>query len=190
MNQLFILSKPEAPWDDYGDILYQGMAGLEGGQLLLERTGPFIPPLSFPWSVVVTDAIRTALEPCGFTGYEFRAVVKHRIVRLDWHLWNREAEEPHEYPDSGEPEDYILAREHDPQLADSLGPLWELAMPEIPGLQTPGSATVNLAKYGGQDICQDHRWGYKYVSARFKCWLEENVGEWVRFQEAPILSEE
>lgn len=188
MSQLFVLRRPESPWGDYGDILYHGMASLKGGRLLLERTGPFVPPIFFPGlAVVVTHAIKVALEPCGFTGFEFCEVVKHRIVRLDWHLWSRETDQPPKYPAGGEPENYILGRKHNPQLAESLGPLWELTVPETPGLQISGGATIDITKYGGQDFCQGRRWGYQYVSARLKSWLESNVGEWVRFDEAPVL---
>jgi hypothetical protein len=42
---------PLTPWGDYGNILQHGMTahlGRVGGLLSLERTGPYMPPITFP----------------------------------------------------------------------------------------------------------------------------------------------
>src|SRR5439155_24383330 len=83
-----------APWEDYGQILTHGMSAHLGrdarGTIQLERTGPFVPPISFPGigDVLVTDAVKKQLEASGLSGFSFRAVRLARIVRLDWHLWD------------------------------------------------------------------------------------------------------
>jgi hypothetical protein len=180
MIELFVLRKPISPWGDYGDILQHGMASLNDGRLVLQRTGPFVPPISFPTpGVVVTDSLKRALEPCAFTGFQFREVIKERIVRLEWHRWSKATDAPQVYPASGEPEDYLIDQQHDADLAESLGPLWQLTIPETPGLQIEGSALVDLTKYHGQDLVQGNLWGYRYVSRRLRSWLESNAGEWV-----------
>src|SRR5438105_2367736 len=68
-----IIEGGEVPWGDYGSILTHGMtAHLErrGSQLQLERTGPFIPPISFPGinDIVVTTEMRDAMQRAGFRG--------------------------------------------------------------------------------------------------------------------------
>ena len=119
-------------WGDYGAILFHGMAWLEeggDGLLQLERTGPFVPPITVPSSaaVVVTDAFRGQLESALFRGLAFRPVVKRKVVRVDWHEWDRTYPHPERYPAGGEPENYILRRKDRPPLHDAVGPLWQLA---------------------------------------------------------------
>lgn len=135
---MYVLDKTEAPWGDYGDILVHGMSlhlGRAAGRIQLERTGPFMPPVTLPGvgDVIVTDAVRQALER-EVPGLVFRPVVKARIVRIDWHTWDRTVEEPPEYPSTGDPEDYLLERPHDPALADQVGPLWELVPAVVPSI--------------------------------------------------------
>src|SRR5262249_4504338 len=57
----YLMSPPESPWGDYCEILVQGMSThlpRKNGLIQLERTGPFVPPISFPGiaDVVVTDS--------------------------------------------------------------------------------------------------------------------------------------
>jgi hypothetical protein len=58
-------------------------------------------------------------------------------------------------------------------------------VPEIPGLQGSNGKVV-LSRYDGQDLCRGSQWGYNFVSARMKAWLEANVAEWVRFEPAVV----
>ena len=189
MTELYILKSADAPWGDYGSILTNGIASLnDDGTLELERTGPFIPPVSFPWpNIALTQDAKTKVQGAGFSGCGFRKLIKKRIVKLDWHLWDQTGEDPVQYPKSGEPEDYLSEREHDPALADALGVLWELVVSETPGLQIEGGSTVNLAKYNGNDICQGSRWGYTYVSSAFRQWMESEFSEWTHFEEATLI---
>src|SRR5919197_1481155 len=109
-----ILSEAPHPWGDYGDILAQGMAGESArapdGGLELERTGPFVPPITFPAMsvIVVTDEFRSQLEQSGLSGSPLRRVQKSGFVRLNWHQWNQSGPAPPVFPDSGEPEDYVF----------------------------------------------------------------------------------
>ena len=187
MTELFVLRPTISPWGDYGEILQHGIANIVDGRLALERTGPFVPAISFPPpGIVVTDATKQALALCRFTGLEFNEVVKRRIVRVDWHQWNADNDAPAVYPDGGEPENYVHGQRHDAALADTLGALWEVSMRESPGLQIEGSSEIDLAHYGGQDLVQGSRWGYKYVTPRLRAWLESNVGDWVRFERCKV----
>lgn len=98
-----------SPWGSYGSILAHGMTThlprRSDGHLALERTGPFIPDVTKPDSILVTERMRIAIEKAAFTGVHFTSVHKTRIVRYEWSHWDLEAQEPREYPESGEPED-------------------------------------------------------------------------------------
>src|SRR5258708_4824998 len=95
-------------WGDYGHILQHGMAGHRprgDGRLALERTGPYIPPITLPGigEVVVTSAARQLLESSELTGFSFQPVDKVLTVELHWEDWDLSADEPPHFPDSGEP---------------------------------------------------------------------------------------
>lgn len=78
-TKIYRLERPELPWGDYGDILAHGMATQCDDTLELERTGPYVPPISQPWDfVVVTDAFLPTLQASGLTGYDIRQVVKKK----------------------------------------------------------------------------------------------------------------
>jgi hypothetical protein len=189
-----ILEPPEAPWGDYGHILVHGMAShLDStldGVVQLERTGPYIPPISFPgFAIVVTDECRKQFEASRLNGVAFRPVHLARIVDLPWHTWDRAAEEPAEYPDSGEPEDYVLERNHAPQLAEAMNPLWELAIAEAadverePADQWNDRIYLKTATWTGVDIFGARGVGYFYVSDDAQAWLTRTLPEHVAFRE-------
>lgn len=123
-------------WGDYGDILQHGMTAhlaREDGMLCLERTGPYMPPVTFPGlgDVLLRAEAKRSLETIAFEGVSCRPVVLKRIVELHWEDWNLSSPEPAEYPEGGEPEGYILDRPHDQQAADALGGVWELIAPQV-----------------------------------------------------------
>lgn len=182
---MYVLGKPESPWGDYGDILIHGMSmhlPRVEGRIQLERTGPFLPPITQPGHVVLADAVRRSLEQA-FPGLSFQTVIKTRIVRLDWHTWDRAADEPAEYPSTGEPEDYLLERPHDPDLAERLGPLWELVPSVVPAIQQ--GDRFNRAAYGGQDLVRATLdAGYQFVSPRLMEALSSHGAGWLSFRPA------
>lgn len=182
---LFVLQSPHTPgWGDYSDILIAGLAfdrDPENGMLQLERTGPFIPPITLPdANVVVTEGFKTQLEDSGLSGLDFWPVFKKRIVHLEWERWDLSADEPKEYPKSGEPEDYILRRKHSPQIAELMGALWELRL-EYHAELIPYRG---LSNWDGTDWFRAIDMGGVLVSSRAKEWLERCVPEWVSFREA------
>jgi hypothetical protein len=184
------------PWGDYGDILLTGMVchrERENGLLQLERTGPFVPPIAVEWEIVVTGTFRAALQASALSGLTFRPVVKRHIVLLDWRAWDTSAAEPPEYPASFEPEDYILAKPHDPAVAARLGELWELVLGEHATTgrehRGPGRWDEEIylvgASWDGSDWFRAAGVRTIYVSQTAKDWLEATVPEWVRLEEAP-----
>jgi hypothetical protein len=196
MEKFYYLDrKRRHPWGDYHDILMHGMSchlGRDGGLIQLERTGPFVPPISFPGigDIVVTDEFRRRLETSGLAGLRFAKVIKKLIVRSDWHTWDQTAGQPPQFPDSGEPEDYVLEQPHSTAAAQAMGELWELVL-------NP-SARVYRAKrictredifllpdsWQGEDLFKAQGVGSIYASEQAKDWLEEHVGDYVALQEA------
>lgn len=192
----YLLHRPDVPWEDYGDVLVAGLTERlprRDGQLQLERVGPYVPSITVAGdNVVVTDALRQRLEESGLTGFVFRPVHKARIVYLDWVGWNRAAELPPALPDSGDPDDYILQRPHDPALAEAMGALWELVAEEGGELEkvsvgpNPWQARLylKLDSWDGCDFFRPVGYGFTYVSARARAWLADQPDAWVSLRPA------
>ncbi len=199
--ELFLLRKV-SPWGDYGDVLVSGLAARSqpSGELLLDRTGPFVPPISFPYGagfgecVVVTDAFRRDLENATFGSLAFRPVTKNRIVRLpfDWQRWDRNAEKPLVRPPGGEPEGYLSESPHSPTVADAMPVLWELLPPVLPcaieqeesvdSKHSPPRLLVSAGvEYHG--LFRDReRWFNVVVDEPTRRWFEQRVADWVSFE--------
>lgn len=121
-------------WGDYGHILIAGIAVRRGknrhdrdAPLLLQRTGPFAPSVTLPGTknIVITDNCRGRIA-IDRPEVEFRPVVKQRIVFSCWENWDWEEDEPEEYPEEGEPENYIMNQPHSDEAAAEMGDMWEL----------------------------------------------------------------
>lgn len=192
-------------WGDYGDVLVSGYVSRheETGELALDRGGPFVPPISFPYGagfgkrLVVTDAFRRDLEGAAFGPLLFRPVNKNRIVKLafDWQHWDRRAETPRVRPPGGEPDNYILSKPHAPALAAKMPDLWELLPPVLPcsirreetaGLSSPPRHLFlsSGAEYRG--LFRDRQdWFGVVVDDPTRRWFEQHVPDWVIFE--PLL---
>lgn len=182
-------------WGDYGDILQNGMSMHRrrvNGRISLERTGPFIPPLTNPAALLLTSEAKAGLESSGLTGFEFLPVEKVHIVELQWEKWNLQAVEPAEYPESGEPEDYILARPHDPTIAKLLGDIWELTStstvtiirPEVGNDYT--DLVVDTSTWNGHDVIRSDGYGSLLFSNRARQWFSERWDAYVSFDPFPL----
>jgi hypothetical protein len=129
-------------WGDYGDILQHGMTGhspRKDGRLALERTGPYIPPITLPGigGVVLTSSAKQLLECSGLTGFSFRPVEKALTVELRWENWDLNGEEPEYLPESGEPEDYVLGQPNSPTASAALRDPWEVFVPATATILRP-----------------------------------------------------
>jgi len=189
--RFFALQSSFIPWGDYGHVLQDGIAtrSKRTGLLQVQRTGPFVPPISLPFmTVVVTADLKTRLGESGLVGAVFQQAVKEHIVHLEWEKWDRNADEPAEYPETGEPEDYILARPHSPETAAHMPALWELCLKNgaeggREGDRFDPTLYIVGSSWDGSDFFTAHGLGYRFVSERAKEWLEREVGQWVSFQE-------
>jgi hypothetical protein len=125
--------------------------------------------VSFPGisDIVLTDVAKNKLSAL-IPQLVFRPVRKTRIVRLDWLEWNASAPEPPFYPESGEPEDYVLAHESDEVLAAEVGAMWEL-VPEIDAEIQAQGGRVALSKYRGQHLVRANAMGgYNFASSALR----------------------
>ena len=210
----FYIVEDRDPWGDYGQMLISGMSEhleRKDGLVQLERTGPYVPPISKSGlhNVIATDALRKKLEASGLAPLEFREVLKTRIVELHWEKWDLMAEEPPqelwevwdystEKPQKklvGEPEEFILQRPHNPRIAEEIGPLWEVVLPEGAMLVSSSFGKYELiaSSWKGHDFFYGRLKGslpqfglIVVASEKGKKWLEE-IGEgWLKFESIPV----
>jgi hypothetical protein len=184
MSAYYELQSGAAPWGDYGDILWNGFTeeSQERGQavMLVSRTGPFVPPITRPFGcVLVTEEFRQKLSAERFSGLSFEPVIYRKVVPIAWEKWDLNAQEPLFYPESGEPEDYLLDGAHDEQLAATMPRLWAWSVPATAGLQVQGSTNFYRELHPGTDVAREYF--VVWISERVKLWLAENAGRWLSF---------
>jgi hypothetical protein len=164
------------------------------GRLALERTGPYIPPVTLPGvgDIVLTSEAKKLFEASGLSGFSLVSVEKVLIVELPWERWDLDVEEPAEFPESGEPEDYILGKPHSPNAATALGELWEIVVPCTVTIVRPRSIVssykelkIDLSTWNGADLVRGDGYGSILFSERARDWFSEHWGRYVKFDEFP-----
>ena len=170
------VANAEAPWGDYGAMLFAGMLDHRDsdGHVGVERAGPFVPPIYVGTRniLIATNETRDFLERAALTGFDFRPTVMKRIVRLDWRHWDFGAEDPERYPAGCEPENYVLGRKHNPNLAEEMAPLWEV---HVEGVLSDG-IDADLVR----SLATEYS-GYLLASPRAHELLSAEYGEWLSF---------
>jgi hypothetical protein len=184
-------------WGDYGHILQHGMSAhlpRLDGKLALERTGPYIPPVTLPGigDIVLTSEAKKLLETSGLSGFSLATVEKALIVELPWEGWDLDAKEPAEFPDSGEPEGYILGKPHSPRAAAALGELWEVLVPRtltilrrLSIVSSYKELQIDQSTWNGADLVRGDGYGSILFSERARDWFSEHWGKYVEFDEFP-----
>lgn len=183
MARFYQLRNSSAPWGDYGYILRNGLLATrtkaKSPLVEVERTGPFLPPITFPFdAIVVSEAAKEQLETGRFAGLQFSRAKYAKVVRLDWHEWDHLVPEPQRYPASGEPEDYIIKGKNSDRTAAVMPAIWAFNVPPTEGLQLLGSNTFRLDRAPDADIFREY--SIHWVSERMRVWLEANFGEWIQ----------
>jgi hypothetical protein len=136
--------------------------------------GHFVPPIYVGTRdiLIATSEARDFLEGTALTGFDFRPTVMKRIVRLDWRHWDFGDEDPERYPAGCEPENYVLARKHNPKLAEEMAPLWEVHVEGVLGDGVDADLVRSLAtEYSG----------YLLASPRAHELLSTEYGDWLSF---------
>lgn len=202
-------------WGDYGDHLINAMASRKCWEvsppLQISRLGPFVPPLHMRSSnVIVSDRVKKQLEQDQPFDVKFQQVVYDHIHRLDWHEWDLSADEPPLYPEGGEPDDYYwqampplwlpqcVHRYLSRRIARLMEPSWELLLPVIPcdvkwlGIgpnrdpKYSHKITLGNHEYTGLFYSSDKRL-YPVAAEGAKQWFEDNVCEWVHFEQLRMM---
>lgn len=174
-------------WGDYGSILHNGIFHTE--EQRLDRTGPFVPPISFPafsGAVIVTSEARQKLEASGMTGVgEFRPVLLGKVVLIDWQKWDKSRDlRRDQLPFNGEPEEHILHNPHDAATASKIEPLWTWHPLRI-GKVSRAKGVMRLeGSMGSHDVLRlcDEGWKSIIVSENGKQCVRDICGDWVAFE--------
>jgi len=179
--KFYRLTNKEMPWGDYGDILLTGMTAhldRQDGLLQLERTAPFLPPMTISGidDLLVDDTTKNKIEQSGLKGFEFLPVIKRHISFVDWTTWDLNADDPNFYPDNGEPENYILELPHSQTLADEMENIWEVVC-KVNGRFTDSSTFIRGDL--DLDIMRTENSGWFIISETAKNWIEENISNYI-----------
>jgi len=188
-------------WGDYGTILQHGMTthmDRDQGMLQLWRTGPFVPPMTFPGlDFLVDDQARKAIENSGIPSLRsiaFRPVLKAKIIPSDWLSWDLASDDPAQYPDSGEPEAYLQDEAHDASLAGTMPDLWEVLLSkgarEDRESRNDNGIPLHRRSWNGCDWFGGDTTLYRYVTQRARDWIEPRYAEWVSFREVEYSERE
>jgi len=197
---LFLLRQANL-WGDYGDVLASGYCSRdkESGEIRLHRSGPFVPPVSFPSSsdygcpMVVTDAFRRELEQSPLGSLSFKRALKSRIVKLNfaWERWDKTSDYVQKRPPGGEPEAYIMDKPHSPNVASAMPELWEVVPPVIEcDIEFVDARPPDWRdKYHFSPLSGEYCGLFRNREERFRLvvdelarrWLEGRVSEWVEF---------
>jgi hypothetical protein len=184
-------------WGDYGHILQHGMVAhlpRVDGRLALERSGPYIPPITLPGigDIVLTSEAQKLLYRSVLSGFSFLPVEKMLVVELPWETWNLDAVQPAEFPESGQPEDYILGKRHSPNASRELGELWEIVVPSTATILRPRSVVssyqelrIDLNTWNGSDLFRGEGYGSILFSENARDWFSKHWGRYVQFDEFP-----
>ena len=182
-------------WGDYGSILRNGMFHTQ--EQRLDRSGPFVPPISFPafsGAVIVTSTARQKLEASGMSGLgEFRPVLLWKVVVIDWQTWDKSRQLGRDQlPFNGEPEEYILHNPHDAATASKIEPLWTWHPLRIGKVSRVKGVMRLEGIIGMHDVFRlcDDGWKSIIVSENGMRCVSEILGDWVAFEriECAILS--
>jgi hypothetical protein len=132
------------------------------------------------------------LQPSGLSGFSFLPVEKMLVIELPWETWDLKADEPAMFPESGEPEDYILGKPHSPNAAAALGELWEIVVPSTAIILRLRSIVksyqelqIDVSTWNGADLFRGDGYGSILFSERARDWFSKNWGKYVLFDQFP-----
>ncbi|UIR56393.1 hypothetical protein LZQ00_00890 [Sphingobacterium sp. SRCM116780] len=189
----YIFRNKKMPWGDYGNTLLVGYAFPDENdetKILIERTGPFVPPVYY-WSdyLLISNIMKQKLEQSDLKGFDYQKTFFHKVVDIDWTNWDLEADKPKLYPAGGEPENYIFTRKHNPDIANKMKPIWVLNLCEevlIGKKDKDAIGRQNLFlienSWKETDIFLAVNTGFVFLSEKAKIWFENNSDGFADFE--------
>lgn len=130
--------------------------------------------------------MKCQLQSSELTDFSFVPVFKNLTVPIDWPEWDLCADKPAFYPDDGEPEGYILDREHSELAAQQMPDLWrvvvvlgasELRVPTDEPFEE--QILLKAESWRGADFFRANTTLHNYVSFRARQWLLEKYPAWL-----------
>jgi hypothetical protein len=119
-------------------------------------------------------------------------VEKVFIVELRWENWDLTAEQVPAYPESGEPEDYILGKSHSESASAALGELWEIVVPTTLTILRPRRIVssykelkIDVSTWNGADMVRSSDYGSVLFTEKARDWFSEHWSQYVAFDEFP-----
>jgi hypothetical protein len=179
--------------DESKKVLVEGYAWHEECALLLDRTGPFVPPITFPGdAVVATAAFRQAMEASGLFVNAFRPVTYHHVVEYHWNDLLSPERCPSSLPPIGDLMDYLEKQPHSPSIARQSGDLWEVVLSE--GASLDDYSPLPIEVWSGTLVVHPETWNGTHLfnglgshspicTEECKDWLADGAAEWVAFEE-------
>lgn len=192
MFKVFEVRSPLLPWGDYGDFLANGWSRLDsdGETVLLHRTGPFMPPITFPdrgW-LAVTSAFFEKLERSGLSGLTEWHIEKRKITHVDWQQWKPYGDAEPKFPADCQPDSY-LAGPHSEDASKELGTIRALTFePGIDFVRDDGFHLLSNS-WNGADLFSvrgDPSVAGLFMTEPAMHWFDEQAGPWLEFSEPSI----
>lgn len=191
--RVFLVRKVDHRWGDYGAILMHGFGMWDGHILVLERTGPYVPPVTIvDWKLVLTNEARRSVDDSGLT-IRWAEVDKKHITEVGWRSWDQEGEWPAVMPPNGTPENYVLEFPHSDRVANAMGDLWCVVAPAVAIARKPKrrnydikDIALSLTGWRGEDVFSAQGMGFTYVTERAKAVLEALAGGVISFEEVAV----
>lgn len=190
----FFTVGPAVFWGDCGRILASGLTrrGRDSqGRLILERSGPFVPPISFPSKgVIATGEFKLAFQQ-RFRGCSFLPVVKHHTPVVHWEGLDRSGVVPEQF--LGAVEGHILDQPHSEVASKQIGELWELQLPEG-GVTTSvrdratrkWNVTFDPKSWTGSDLFMSATQRILIATSAGASWLKSFAGDWLTIAECVV----
>lgn len=173
------------PWGDYGNVLAYGFISKEDtGEIIIERVGPNVPNIYlYNKYIAVVENCKEAIEDADLKGYSFILARKKKIVELNWEAWDESQKIP-DKPKSGEPEDFIIKRKHNSELAQQLPNIWVMIINNTStgnidkskkGLGEYSHLSIDLSTWDGSDVFRTPQLGHVLCTENAKKVFEQHT---------------
>ena len=202
-QEIYRIDQIDTEWGSYSSIMVSGFFGHPNGRaddveteddaesnFEILRTGPFVPPITFPGGDCVIDEVTMmALKQTDFHGYHLTPVKIGKMVNRDWQNWDRTREfDFSNYADVEIycPEDLVLKPKGDESLLSSVGRYWKLDAEVVDfgwaeNFDGKERISWSLSSINDNDFsCPS--FGLVYVTKRVKTWIDNWCSGWVKYE--------